>query len=245
MKSLFKNIVGRIFAVYVAVIFVITLMLAVGPIWLTRFIKEPLGTEIFRKISAIWMRIFLFMIGSPISVKGTKNFAEGETYIVVCNHNSMMDIPTSTPFIPWANKTIAKISMSRIPFFGVIYKRGSILIDRENEESRKKSYAEMKKVLAAGMHMCIYPEGTRNKTDKPLKPFYDGAFKLSIETGKSIIPGIIFNTKKVLPIHKSFYVMPHPLAIHFLPPISPNGKSVQELKEEVYKIMEDYYVSNS
>ena len=50
----------------------------------------------------------------------------------------------------------------------------------------------MKKVLDMGLHMCIYPEGTRNKTDQPLKTFHDGAFRLAIDTRKAIIPGMIF-----------------------------------------------------
>ena len=54
----------------------------------------------------------------------------------------------------------------------------------------------MKDVLKKGMHMCIYPEGTRNRSNEPLKKFYDGAFKLAVDTGTSIIPSLIFNTRK-------------------------------------------------
>ncbi|WP_315815459.1 1-acyl-sn-glycerol-3-phosphate acyltransferase [Paraflavitalea speifideaquila] len=71
-----------------------------------------------------------------------------------------------------------------------------------------------------GLHMCIYPEGTRNKSDQPLKSFHDGAFRLAIDTCKAVIPGVIFNTRKVLPASKPFYLMPHPLQIHFLPPFT-------------------------
>src|SRR6185436_5631575 len=104
-------------------------------------------------------------------------FKNGENYIVVCNHNSFMDVPLTTPFIPGPNKTIAKIEMAKIPLFGLIYQRGSVLVDRKNEESRKNSYIKMKDVLQMGMHMCIYPEGTRNKTTAPLQPFHNGAFR--------------------------------------------------------------------
>lgn len=96
-----------------------------------------------------------------------------------------------------------------------------------------------------GLHMCIYPEGTRNKTDQPLKAFHNGAFKLAIETGKSIIPGIIFNTKKVMPFHKPFCIVPHPLQIHFLPPVSIlPGDTLLALQERVFVIMKDYFSKN-
>ena len=93
--------------------------------------------------------------------------------------------------------------------------------------------------------MCIYPEGTRNKTANPLKSFYDGAFKLASDTGTPIIPAIIFNTDKVLPNNKSFYVWPHRMSIHFLPeiPVEKN-QNVATLRDQVYQIMWDFYEEN-
>ena len=66
-----------------------------------------------------------------------------------------MDVPLSSPGIPGANKTIAKAGMAKIPLFGLIYKSGSVLVDRKNEQSRKASYSKMKEVLALGLHMCF------------------------------------------------------------------------------------------
>ncbi len=102
----------------------------------------------------------------------------------------------------------------------------------------------MKRVLAMGMHMSVYPEGTRNRTNEPLKKFYDGAFKLATTTGNDIIPSVIFNTKKALPVHKSFYFIPHRLEIHFLPPIQTQGNTAEQLKEKVFTIMKDYYLQH-
>jgi 1-acyl-sn-glycerol-3-phosphate acyltransferase len=46
----------------------------------------------------------------------------------------------------------------------MMYRTGSILVDRKSETSRRDSFAKMKEALDMGLHMCIYPEGTRNKT---------------------------------------------------------------------------------
>jgi 1-acyl-sn-glycerol-3-phosphate acyltransferase len=191
------------------------------------------------------MQIFLTLIACPLKLRGKKHFEKEKTYVVVCNHNSLMDVPITTPFVPGANKTIAKKSFTKAPLFGWIYKRGSVLVDRDSDESRKQSYEEMKMTLANGLHMVIYPEGTRNRTGDPLKKFYDGAFKLAVETGKEVIPAVIFNTKKVLPAGKVFYLEPHPLQMHFLPAVSPKGITSKELKEKVFRIMWDYYVENN
>lgn len=187
------------------------------------------------------MSTWLFLIGCRLKIKGKKNFKKGENYIVTCNHNSFMDVVAITPFIPGPNKTIAKIEMSKIPIFGLVYMRGSVLVDRKNKNSRKESFSKMKHVLDLGMHMCIYPEGTRNKTELPLADFKDGAFKLAIDTGHDILPAVAFNTKNIMPADKGFYVWPGTMHLHFLPPVSVAGETSESLKAKIYEITLAYY----
>jgi 1-acyl-sn-glycerol-3-phosphate acyltransferase len=239
-----KNILGRIFALWAALIFIPTMLVAFIFIGIASLFKDPARTIFFHQITRVWMRIFLTLSGIRFKVKGKKHFKKGETYVVTCNHNSLMDVPLTTPFIPGPNKTIAKKEMAKIPIFGMIYKAGSVLVDRKSEESRKASFDAMRKVLATGIHMCVYPEGTRNKTGEPLQPFYVGAFKLSKDSGKAIMPAVIFNTAKVLPVKKTFFFWPVKIEMHFLEPIQPNGLSVDELKEKTFHIMKEYYISN-
>lgn len=237
-----KNILARFWALWGLMIFIITMLVVVWPILFTFLIPDPKGVELFRRISNVWMRCFLFLIGCSIKIVGKKNFQKGKVYIIVSNHNSLIDIPLTTPFIPGPNKTIAKTTFANIPFFGWIYRRGSVLVNRKNVESRKKSIDTMKNTLASNVNMCIYPEGTRNRSTEALKPFYDGAFKLAFDTKKDIIPCLLFNTKKVLPVHKFFYVWPHTLEIHFLQEILVNTyNSAELLKQDVYNIMKEYY----
>ncbi len=242
-----KEIFGRIWALYAAIMFIITMLIFLIPFFIfCYFKKDPEKSIRFNFFSKIWIKNFLMLIASPLKVKGEENFVPGENYIVLCNHNSFMDVPVATPFIPGGNKTIAKIELSRIPVFGMIYKTGSILVDRKSDVSRKESYAKMKEVLSMGLHMCIYPEGTRNKTSQPLKSFHNGAFRLALDTGKRIIPALIFNTKKVLPADKTFYAEPHHLQIHFLKPVNAlPGETAEELRDRLFIIMGDYYVKQN
>jgi 1-acyl-sn-glycerol-3-phosphate acyltransferase len=244
--NILKSILGRIFAVWAMLVFVITMLIIWIPAWLISFIKdEKKRTTRFIALSKIWMAVFIPLSGCRLSVKGKEHFREGENYIVLCNHNSFMDVPVSSPQIPVANKTIAKIEMSRIPIFGIIYRLGSILVDRKSEESRRDSYVQMKRVLNAGMHMCIYPEGTRNKGKEPLQPFQNGAFKLALDTGKPIIPALLFNTGKAMPQKPAFFYWPQHLKMHFLPPVEiMHEDTVDGLREKLFTIMRDYYVAN-
>jgi 1-acyl-sn-glycerol-3-phosphate acyltransferase len=240
-----KNILGRIFALWALLVFSISLIVIALPVWITSFQAEPKRTISLFKIFVAWMKFFFVFIGVKRVFKGKENFKKGENYIVICNHRSFMDIPLSSPGIPGPNKTIAKSSMARIPLFGLIYKSGSVLVDRKSEQSRKASYVKMKEVLGIGLHMCLYPEGTRNKTAEPLQRFHDGAFKLAVDTQKQIIPAVIFNTSIVLPRNKTFYFWPHKVEMHFLPPIAVDGRSPESIKEEAFEKMKAYYLNNN
>ncbi len=242
--NFFKEILGRIFALWAMTWFVATMIIFFIPLLISGMWKEPRSTGIFLKIIRTWMKFYLFVIGLRMRIKGKENFKKGISYIVVCNHNSLMDVPISTTSIPGISKTIAKIEMSRIPIFGTIYKRGSVLVDRKDEESRRKSYDRMKAVLEKGMHMCIYPEGTRNRSEKLLQSFHGGAFRLAQESGHSILPAVIFNTRKALPAKKTFFYWPVKTEIHFLNPIEVNSQNAEQLKETTFHIMNNYIGSS-
>lgn len=240
-----KDIVGRIWALWGIISFVVTFFIIFIPTMITYLIPDPKGQDIFIKISKLWMTVWLHLVGCPLKVKGKKNFAPHTAYIVVCNHNSMLDIPISCPFIPGANKTIAKKSFVKIPLFGWFYRKGAVLVDRKSDVSRRRSFEAMKKVLSEGMHMSIYPEGTRNRTDEPLKKFHDGAFKLAVSTNTSIIPAVILHSKKALPLNKFFYFIPHKLEMHFLEPVPVAEQTADQLKEKVFEIMKAYYIKHN
>jgi 1-acyl-sn-glycerol-3-phosphate acyltransferase len=243
--KIIKAILARIWALWGIISFVVTFLIIFIPSMITYLFPDPKGSAIFIKIAKLWMSVWLRLVGCPLIVKGKEHFQKGEAYIVTCNHNSLLDIPLSCPFIPGANKTIAKTSFTKVPLFGWFYRKGSVLVDRKSESSRRKSYEQMKAVLRTGMHMSIYPEGTRNRSNEPLKKFYDGAFKLAVETQKDIIPTLIFNTKKALPVNKFFYFLPHRLQMHFLSPVSSKGLTADQLKEKVAGIMKAYYLANA
>jgi 1-acyl-sn-glycerol-3-phosphate acyltransferase len=245
LKEIGLNIFARIWAFWGLVSFIVTFIIVFIPTMVSHLFPEKKGQDYFIAVSRYWMSFWLKLIGCSLKVTGKENFEPGKNYVVVYNHNALLDVPLSAPFIPGGNKTIAKGSFAKVPIFGLFYKRGSVLIDRKSDNSRLKSFEDMKIVLQKGMHMCLYPEGTRNRTTEPLKPFYDGAFKLAIVTKKDIIPCVLIGTKKAMPINKTFYLLPTKLEMHFLPVVSTEGAKTKELKETVFNIMLKHYVAAS
>lgn len=243
---MFKNIFGRLFAFWALLLFAGTMLIIFIPIWIISFWPDPRKSKGFLAIGRVWMKIYMPLIGCPVRRKGTEYFAPGQTYVIVCNHNALIDVPVTTSKIPGANKTLAKASMAKIPLFGVLYRIGGILVDRSSEESRKNSVVEMKRALDMGLHILLYPEGTRNRTAEPLKAFYDGAFALAIDTQLPLIPSVLFHTKKILPPGKKGFAWPHRIDYHFLPPIPTTGLTrddIPALKEKVFRQMWEHYTS--
>ncbi len=245
--KIIKNILGALYLIYFLLLFIITMLIVVIPIWLLSLFPEPRRSHYLHIIFGAWMGTFMPLAGCPVTRKGKENFKKGGNYVVVINHNSYIDIPVSSPWIPGANKTLAKVEISRVPIFGIIYKTGSILVDRRSPESRRESFTKMQEMLGMGIHLCLYPEGTRNKTDRPLQPFHDGAFITAIRAQKPIIPALIFNTGKIMPHTKKFWLRPMRIHFHFLAPISTQGLTLKDttaLKESVHTIMEQYYTAH-
>lgn len=245
--SLIRRAAGHVYFVLGIFLFVVSMLVVVVPIWMTTLFREPLQSKLLHPIFRLWMSVFLPLVGCPVIRKGKHHFKKGENYVVVCNHNSLADIPVSSPWIPGPNKTLAKIEMARIPLFGVIYKAGSILVDRKRNHSKRESFAQMQETLDLGLHLCLYPEGTRNKTQEPLQPFRDGAFITAIKARKPIIPALIFNTGRILPHYMRAWATPMPIHIHFLEAVETKGLTLDDvtrLKEQVHQKMTNYYVKN-
>ena len=203
------------------------------------FLREPYKGRYHKFLSKIWMKVLITIVRCPIKYQGMFNFQQNKNYVIVANHASNFDPIITTPFFPNANKSIAKRSYSLIPVFGWIYAWGSILVDRKNRRSKLNSYFSMKKYLAKGLDIVLYPEGTRNKTTKLLLPFKDGAFKLSIETKTPIIPIVIFESSKILSPTKIYYLNPTKVYVKILEPISPENHTVESLKNVTFQIMEE------
>lgn len=241
MTNKIKLYTGRILAFWALFVFASTMFLFIWFYLVCFFLQEPNKTKWHRTISRIWMGLFLTLSGLRFSVTGKHHFNKIGPAIVICNHNSLIDVPLSTPFLPRANKTIAKKSFIYVPIFGWIYQFGSVIVDRKNDHSRKTSFDNMRRVLDSGLDMLIYPEGTRNKTSEPLKSFYDGAFKLAVDTQKPIIPVVILNTKKILPAYPIMCFKPGKIQMDILAPINSQGHTVKSLKQLAFDTMSAHY----
>jgi 1-acyl-sn-glycerol-3-phosphate acyltransferase len=119
--------------------------------------------------------------------------AEPGPFVVVANHQSMLDIVLLCR-LPHEMKWMIKEELFRIPWIGWMLRlTGDIAVRRGDPESGGEAVARAKAYLQRGMNVMIFPEGTRSR-DARLLPFKKGAFRLAIETGVPVLPVVVSGT---------------------------------------------------
>ncbi len=157
------------------------------------------GLDVLFIFLKLWAGIFCALCGFRVRIRKNPGFIKGRPYIYVCNHSSYLDAVAAVAGIPGSFKPLGKIEMAKIPLFGMIYRRVVVMIDRSSKESRAESVEQLRRDLASGQSVLIFPEGTMNRTGMSLTDFYDGAFRLAIETQTPICPVVLLNTRDLLP----------------------------------------------
>ncbi len=153
-----------------------------------------------------------------------------------------MDIPVlMTAFRHQHIRVLGKAEMTKIPIFGFIYKNAVVTVDRSDAAHRAKSVITLKSVIRKNISVVIAPEGTFNMTHAPLKEFYDGAFKIAIETQTPIKPVIFLDAYDRLHYKSIFSLTPGRSRAVYLEEIKVEGLQKADavaLKQKVYNVME-------
>ncbi len=200
------------------------------------------GGNIIYIFYKIWARLWYLTIGIiHHEIYETPHIANKQ-YIFVANHISYMDIPPIVAGIHQPVRVLGKAEMIKVPIFGWLYQAAVILVDRTTVEGRMKSIRNLKNALQNGLSIFIFPEGTFNETKQPLKNFYDGAFRMAIETQTPIKPMLFVDTLNRMHYRSLFELTPGKNRVVYLDEIGVTGltmKDVSHLKQKVYSIMEE------
>jgi 1-acyl-sn-glycerol-3-phosphate acyltransferase len=186
-----------------------------------------------------WSKGWLWIIGMPVKKMGEPP-PKGR-YIVVVNHISYLDTFVLFHSIPGYFRPHGKKEISKIPVVGFIYKQIVIMVDRSNIHSRASSLRLLWHVLDCEGNIIIFPEGTFNETSNKLKEFYDGAFRLAINTQTKILPMIFPDTVSRWHYSGWWKFQPGINRAVYLKPVDAAGLTMTDLpalKQKVYKMME-------
>jgi 1-acyl-sn-glycerol-3-phosphate acyltransferase len=186
---------------------------------------------VFFKLARIWAYIILFGMGFMPIIKREVNFKKGDSYMIVANHTSMIDIMLMLFIAKDPVVFVGKKELSKIPLFGFIYKRTCILVDRNNLKSRRAVFNSAQQKINLGYSICIFPEGGVPYNESiVLDDFKDGAFRLAIEHKIPIAP-ITFHDNKKLFSYTFFSGGPGKMRVMIHPLISTSNYSIEMKKE--------------
>jgi 1-acyl-sn-glycerol-3-phosphate acyltransferase len=194
------------------------------------------------RVIRLWAKIILLAAGVKLKIEGAEHIVPEESYVVVANHQSLMDIPVLAYGLPVPIRFISKKELFKIPVLGWGMKAAGMLeIDRTNQ---KQSFDTLKKAeqILRNHHLSIiaFPEGTRSDDEK-IHNFKKGPFILAINTGLSIVPVSVSGTRNLIPKGK-IQINPGRVKIQIHAPVpvvdlnlSDRNRLVSETQEKITK----------
>jgi 1-acyl-sn-glycerol-3-phosphate acyltransferase len=174
------------------------------------------------------VRTGYFVAGIRVQVTGRDLVPRNTACIFLANHVSNLDPPALLPNIPGRTSAFVKRSLMHIPVFGWGLKQAEFVpVDRDGrKESAQESIAAARAVLAKGIHITTFVEGTRSKDGRML-PFKKGPFFLAKETGAPCIPVSIWGTETMMS-KGSMKIRPGTAHVTFHAPIFPGDYEKRE-----------------
>ena len=184
----------------------------------------------------LWARITLHGSGYYVKVEDKEKLKSDTNCLIIANHSSHMDvflmlITCKKPFV-----FVGKKELYKLPFFGYIYKRAAIMVDRSDSKSRFEVYDQANEMLKEGYNVCIFPEINYLDDTILLADFKRGAFKIAIENNLPIIPLVFYDLKLKHPWYPMFGSLGK-LRVKVLDKISVEGlteKDIPSLTKKAY-----------
>lgn len=229
-----------VYAVYALFLFVLILVIIFPLVIIASFFGKIKGGNFIYKLCSIWADIWLPMVGILHKNIFIAPHSTGHAVIFVANHISYMDVPILVKTLRQPIRVLGKIELSRIPVFGFLYRKAVVMVDRSSNENRAGSVKTLTSILKKGISIVIFPEGTFNISGKPLQEFYNGAFRIAIQTQTPVKPIVFPDTLNRLHYNSVFSLTPGMSRAIFMEEVPVKGltmNDVEQLKKKVYNQM--------
>ena len=188
----------------IAVFLILYLILSI-PVFLVEWIIGKFNRRA-KDISSLrivqWgFKVILKMTGVTTTVIGEENVPD-EPVLFIGNHRSYFDILLTYSRCKRLTGYIAKKEMLSYPLLRTWMKRlYCLFLDRDNMREGLKTILQAIDYVKNGISICIFPEGTRNRTDAPLLEFHAGSLKIAEKAQCPIVPMTIANAEQIFEAH--------------------------------------------
>ncbi|XP_054850821.1 1-acyl-sn-glycerol-3-phosphate acyltransferase alpha-like [Eublepharis macularius] len=194
------------------------------------------------------LRIFIWPLkhfyGIKIAVQGSENLNMKEPYVIVCNHQTYLDLLGMMEIMPDRCVPVAKKELLQLCLVGwACWLSGMIFINRREKEEAREIFRQAAQTMwHENLRIWVYPEGTRNKAET-LLPFKRGAFHLAVQAQAPIVPVVISSYRDFYSAKEKRFTA-GTLKIRILPKVETQDLSLEdipELSDSIRRRMQDTY----
>lgn len=204
--------------------------------------RRALGLAMARRI---WAPGLLWGAGAHLEVEGVEHLDVHRPYMVVANHQSVIDVPVLFRVFPRPIRFVAKRELGRLPFLGWYMKAmGMILVERQASTSARAAVETTAAHLEAGESVVTFPEGTRGAPGR-MRPFKSGGFAAALAAEVEVLPVAISGSARVLP-RGGFAVRPGLIRVKIGAPLAPAAgrAALAEAAERAVQVLYEEIVSH-
>ena len=163
------------------------------------WVFSMISARLAGKAAVSWAKVMQWCTPSPVKLVGRENIVDGQSYVVMANHQGAYDILAMYGSLPIDFRWVMKKELRDVPLLGFACELcGHIFIDRSSARASYQSIQKAKETLTDGVSVVIFPEGTRSGS-RAMRPFKHGGFKMAYDLELPILPVSIKDTYKVMP----------------------------------------------
>lgn len=150
-------------------------------------------------IGKFWSLLNIYISGARLAIKGKEKIEKGRNYIVLSNHQSLIDPWILIGKLPLQLRWTIKPEVKKMPIFGYALERmGHIYVGRRKREDKVPTLEVAAQRIKQGASVVFFPEGSRSK-DGHLRKFHRGGAIAALRSGVPILPITVNGSRFVLP----------------------------------------------
>lgn len=208
-----------------------------GGVSLVSILVDRTG-NISHKCARIWSWLILVTTRVRLNISGVDRIQLGSAYVLICNHQSIYDIPILFWSLPLQLRIIAKASLGFFPVLGWHLRyTGHLLVNRNSPGS--STLKQVARLMKRGHSLIVFPEGTRS-VDGRLGRFKRGLFLMAIKAGLPIVPVAVIGSRHIMKKGR-LMTCPGEVGVVVHDPIPTNGLTlddVQTLADRAHSVID-------
>lgn len=181
-------------------------------------------------------RCVRFLAGAKVDYIGLENVPTDTPVLYVGNHRSFFDIVLTYPKVPRPTGYVSKKEIEKVPLLNVWMRNlHCLFLDRNDIKSGMQMILDAVDMVKNGKSVCIFPEGTRSKSEDEFLPFFEGSFKIAAKSGCPVVPMTINNSAAIFENQFPFIKKAH-VIVEYGKPVY-----VKDLPKEQQKRLAPYF----